>query len=323
MKIPVPLKDQRTEKTFDGHPPEDGNMDCVPTSLAAMCQGLLGGSYSGDDLHDRVYGQGYTGMQDPARFASLLGGFGIAMARVNGSPAALVARACAEIAAAHPVLIAIPSDWGDEPPHSPFAHMVAGCDLPDADHLTAMNPWGGFCQTQSRAWWQERIAHCSYQAIWILAKKETHVSNNIPAGWHDDGATLTAPNGHRVVLGFRQYILTNAWNPADQPLEEERHLERVEWHNPGLGAGSRQIFVKTVLRWNNAREGVQREWVGAELQAVEQQLADAQHQLAEAQTQAQAHTQPQAQPPAPLSAGDQAAVQAMRALAAALAVIKA
>lgn len=318
MKIPVPLQDQRTEKTFDGHPPEDGNMDCVPTSLAAMCQGLLGGSYSGDDLHDRVYGQGYKGMQDPARFAGLLGSFGLAVTRVNGRPAALVSRACAEVAAGHPVLLAIPSDWGNEPPHSQFAHMIAGCDLPDADHLTAMNPWGGFYQTQTRAWWQERITHCSYQSIWILAKKETQVSNNIPVGWHDDGTTLTAPNGHRVVLGFRNYVLTNAWDPADQPLEEERHVEHVEWHNPGLGAGSRQIFVKTVLRWNNAREGVQCEWVGAELHAVEERLADAQRQLAEAQ--AQAHAQPQ--PPTPSPPSGQTAEQAIRALAAALAAIK-
>jgi hypothetical protein len=170
-----------------------------------------------------------------------------------------------------------------------------------------MNPWGGFYQKQSRAWWQERIAHCSYQAIWILAKKETHMSN-ISAGWHDDGTTLTAPNGHRVVRGFRAYILANTWDAADVPLEEERQRESVEWHNPGLGAGSRQIFLKSVLRWNNAHEGVQREWVGAELLAVEQRLA-----------QVQAQAQPPAPPPA---AGNEAADQAIRALAAALASVK-
>jgi hypothetical protein len=29
-------------------------------------------------------------------------------------------------------------------------------------------------------------------------------------GWHDDGATLTAPNSHRVVRGSRAHILANS-----------------------------------------------------------------------------------------------------------------
>lgn len=303
MKIAVPLKDQRTEKTSDGRPPEDGNMDCVPTSLAAMVEVLTGRFTSGDDLHDRVYGQGYAGMQDPARFAGLLDSLGVGMARVTGDPASLVARAASEIAAGHPVLLSIPSDWGDEPPHSQYAHMVAGCDTPDQSSLTATNPWGGFYQSQSRAWWAERLAHCSYSGIWVLARKEIPVTTNgIPNGWHDDGATLTAPNGHRVVRGFRLYVLANAWDPANVPLEEERWIDPLSWADPKAGAGSRQVFTSCALRWTQATNVV-REALGPELLAAEQRIG------ALAQQQGQAGQ-------------DTAAEQAVRALAAALATVK-
>ncbi|HEX6798678.1 MAG TPA: hypothetical protein VF116_13300 [Ktedonobacterales bacterium] len=320
MKIAVPLKDQRVEQTTDGRPPEDGNMDCVPTSLAAMCQALTGRLTSGDDLHDRVYGQGYVGMQDPARFAGLLDSLGVSMARVGGDAASLVARAASEIAAAHPVLLSIPSDWGDEPPHSQYAHMVAGCDVPDANSLTAMNPWGGFYQTQSRAWWAERLAHCSYSGIWVLAKKETPVATNgIPSGWHDDGATLTAPNGHHVVRGFRMYVLANSWDAANVPLEDERWIDPLSWTDPKSGAGARQIFASVALRWTQTTN-VLREVLGAELLAAEQHIGAQAQQIAALQAQLK---QQQGQTGQTGQAGqDTAAEQAVRALAAALATVK-
>jgi hypothetical protein len=105
----------------------------------------------------------------------------------------------------------------------------------------------------------------------------------VPSGWRDDGATLTAPNGHRVVRGFRDYIIRpeSLWNPSDQPLEEEREVAPyVEHHNHALGAGSRQLFLRTILRWNTPAEGVKESDAGAELQACEAELAAGQAQLA-------------------------------------------
>ncbi|MFI5272070.1 MAG: hypothetical protein ACHQ4H_03445, partial [Ktedonobacterales bacterium] len=170
-----------------------------------------------------------------------------------------------------------------EPPHSSFAHMVAGCDLPDGNSLTAMNPWGGFYQTQPRAWWQERIAHCAYRSVWSLARKAAPpqpAKAVVPAGWHDDGTTLTAANGQRVVLGFRAYVLEHPWDAADVPLEAERHVETLSWGDPALGAGTRQMFARTALRWTQ-QDGVRAEpALGAELLAVEQRLASAETQLA-------------------------------------------
>src|SRR5258708_21451598 len=42
-----------------------------------------------------------------------------------------------------------------------------------------------------------------------------------PTGWHDDGTTLTAPNGVKVVHGFRDYVLAHNWDAANEPVMAE------------------------------------------------------------------------------------------------------
>ncbi len=86
----------------------------------------------------------------------------------------------------------------------------------------------------------------------------------VPAGWQDDGITLTAPNGHRVVRGFREYILAHAWHPENVPLQEEQARDPLEESNPSLGAGTQQVFNWTMLEWTQAR-GVFVAWIGQEL----------------------------------------------------------
>lgn len=78
------------------------------------------------------------------------------------------------------------------------------------------------------------------------------MANTIPANWHDDGTTLTAPNGHRVVHGFRYYILTHPWQADDLPEEEEKTVDSVDSTRPALGAGSRQTFTRSILIWTAA-----------------------------------------------------------------------
>ena len=93
--------------------------------------------------------------------------------------------------------------------------------------------------------------------------KETFVPM-VPPGWHDDGATLSAPNGRKVVRGFREYLLANHWHPANMPLEEEQGRNPLEESNPALGGGTQQVFNWSVLEWTAAR-GVFVAWVGQEL----------------------------------------------------------
>ena len=209
MRVAVPIGNQRTEVGKDGRPPEDGNMDCVPEALAKRTQALTRRAVTGDELHDAVYGQGYVGLQDPARFVSILAErFGMKLiGPVTGSAQALYGRAVAEIVAGRPVLLSIPSDWNNNPPRSPYAHMVAGCDIGgNGATLTAMNPWTAAYQAESAAWWVERFDRCAYKAIWSMERVEVS-EMGVPARWHDDGTTLVAPNRVPTAGWIRQHVI--------------------------------------------------------------------------------------------------------------------
>ena len=64
----------------------------------------------------------------------------------------------------------------------------------------------------------------------------------VPTGWSDDGTTLTAPNGHKVVEPFREYVLNNPWNAENLPLGEAYNANPIEQSNPQSGTGTRQDF---------------------------------------------------------------------------------
>ncbi len=109
----------------------------------------------------------------------------------------------------------------------------------------------------------------------------------IPVGWQDDGTTLTAPNGHRVVLGFREYILSHGWDEHNLPLEEEVWLDPLEESNPSLGAGSQQVFNWTTLEWTPSR-GVFVAWTGQELMKVRADRQSLEARIASVKSQLQA-----------------------------------
>ncbi len=92
----------------------------------------------------------------------------------------------------------------------------------------------------------------------------------IPTGWHDDGRTLTAPNGVGVVLGFRQFVLSHNWDAGNVPLAPEQGVQLLEASNPGLGGGDQQVFRWSMLGYTQQR-GVFMEWIGQELRVVRQQ----------------------------------------------------
>ncbi len=119
----------------------------------------------------------------------------------------------------------------------------------------------------------------------------------IPTGWHDDGITLTAPNGHSVVMGFRRYVLTHAWNTANVPVQEENARNPLEESNLALGSGEQQIFNWTTLEWNSAR-GVFMAWTGPELLKLRADNAALQAQVASLQAQLPASNAAPPSPPA-------------------------
>lgn len=94
----------------------------------------------------------------------------------------------------------------------------------------------------------------------------------VPNGWHDDGTTLTAPNGIPVVMGFRQYILAHQWSPDNFPVEIEHEQSPLEISNPALGKGAQQLFRMSMLGYTQAL-GVFEEYIGVELLAMRAQVA--------------------------------------------------
>lgn len=117
----------------------------------------------------------------------------------------------------------------------------------------------------------------------------------IPTGWHDDGSTLTAPNGMPVRLGFRDYILNHTWSPDNVPLSPEFHTDQVILHNPSCGAGQVQLFRDSVLWWTQAKGVINEQQLGNEINALRSALATAvtrvqtlKQQLKDAQAAAQA-----------------------------------
>jgi hypothetical protein len=106
----------------------------------------------------------------------------------------------------------------------------------------------------------------------------------VPTNWRDDGATLTAPNGHRVVLGFRRYVLTQTWGATNLPLQEENGRSPLEESNPALGSGTQPIFTRTMLEWT-AKRGVFEGWMGPEILQLRAEIAALQTQIAQQQAQ--------------------------------------
>jgi hypothetical protein len=111
---------------------------------------------------------------------------------------------------------------------------------------------------------------------------------HVPVGWHDDGKTLTAPNGHRVALGFRAYVLSQpGWAPENVPLEEERHADEAQPGVPAQGAGQRQVFLRVALEWTQAG-GVRAAELGPQTLALEADVAGLRARVATAEAQLRA-----------------------------------
>lgn len=210
LDVPCPIIDQRNERTNDGQKPEDGSKDCVPASLMSMARGLaadkmqVGGQpMSADYAKDAVYGQGWTGLQDPAKYVAFFARYGLKLTAHSGTAKDRYYYAAAAIQQGVPVLFSIPSDWNDTPPTSSFCHMVAACSSTDrlGTHVTAMNPWTATYQTETRDWWIERLDRCAYKLIWLMERTTQSVA------WHQQSdKTGRDDAGHTCGEGMLNYL---------------------------------------------------------------------------------------------------------------------
>ncbi len=108
----------------------------------------------------------------------------------------------------------------------------------------------------------------------------------VPTGWTDVNNVLTAPNGVKVVHGFRDYVLAHNWDAANEPVMAEFGTSLLEASNPSLGGGTQQVFRYAMLGWTQQR-GVFLEWLGVELAYARQQIQRYAAQLQQNATQIQ------------------------------------
>jgi hypothetical protein len=294
-----PKKDQLTERTIDGRPPENGRMDCVFTSSADAVEYLTGRFTSGDELKDEIKGEAYRGGASAAWLPAVLRRRGVLLTHREGATGArLLEMLDEELAQGHPSLATIPSHWATAPrnPQKPGAsHCIVffssqlkrrkdgAVDLADS-RLVAMNPWHGVYQSATGAWWAARLC---YGQIWPLARLSGGAEapagqpaqpDWMPAGWSDDGSVLKTPSGYTFVRGFREAVLrllkAGQWRAEDVPLEEERYVPLLSYSRPELGGGSLQRCRYTVLTYTAATD-VQLLDVGAELGTLRGKLESA------------------------------------------------
>ncbi len=99
----------------------------------------------------------------------------------------------------------------------------------------------------------------------------------VPTGWTDDGTYLTAPNGRRVVLGFRWHILTHIWAADDWPIESEHYESVLDVTNPQHGDGIVQHFRRSILAWKEDSSQVLVLWSGSVALAWQRQAQSTQY----------------------------------------------
>lgn len=304
MLVNVPLRDQLAEPVLDHAPDENARDNCVPASLAAAFTALTGRAYYGDELKDAVYGQGYTGATDPARFIAYAAQQGIHMWEVRApSGGALVAAIQAELARGHPVYGAIPSQWGnttaaDIAAHGGPTHAVMFCD---ADHaagtLTAMNPWpvdghNAFYQRMPAAWWASRLV---YGHVYPLEGAPTMAFVRQPDGSARDDGT-----GVILRFGMAAYVLGH--NVTQHALLAETYYTPQDSFVPCDGG--------VILTYNKTENQVRADRGGQALLTIWHELGDANARIAALQAELGRQT-----------SGDTASAEAIRALAAALAAL--
>lgn len=105
----------------------------------------------------------------------------------------------------------------------------------------------------------------------------------IPQGWNDSSEVLRAPNGIKVVRGFRSFVLSNDWPAWNWPVEEEHGQTPLELSNASLGGGTQQLFRRASLGWTPTR-GVFEQWTGAEILALRARIAELEAMIAKLTT---------------------------------------
>jgi hypothetical protein len=166
MPRPFPRINQKNAATDDGQPDENAGDNCVPASLAAALQDILGRPFSPDALKDATYGQGYRGKQAIKNYVLYCQKQGVSLVPLAGAPVHLASELHEHARRRIPCLVTIPSNG--KPPadrNNPGStHVVCVFD-DEPGRLVGMNPWGGVLLVRSDSWWSDRLC---FGKIWTV-----------------------------------------------------------------------------------------------------------------------------------------------------------
>ncbi len=101
-------------------------------------------------------------------------------------------------------------------------HFICVLGIQDSGYMVADGDNVAARSGQLVTYSYDQIAAAQPVAVIGVQKSAPSPTVHIPTGWKDDGATLTAPNGHTMAHGFRAYVLADATHsPSDMPTGEE------------------------------------------------------------------------------------------------------
>lgn len=241
--------DQLSEPTLDGHADENARDNCVAASVAEGLVTLTRKTFVGDEIKDSVYGQGYIGFESAARYVSYCGAQGVTLSPHNGSQADLVATIHREVLAGHPVVVTMPSNWSTpypDPVHPSGSTHVGLAVGVGPSEIRVMNPWHGFMQDQSDAWWQVRL--CEGQ-VWIMQLAGAATRGASPVWKSVDAASVADSRGVKAYHAMATYLRAHPTLGDVVPgCAGETYYDQVNSFLPLEG--------DTVLWWNTPRGSV-------------------------------------------------------------------
>ncbi len=242
-----PMINQNASPTLDGRPDENHYYNCVESSICAIIlyyHPELRGKVTPDSLKDQRLGEGWVNRgSDAAWFVQLCLKYGIKLYSVTASSTQeQVALGHKLLQSLKPVIFTEIDPYIDQRRFPGTTHAsVWFKEVPGG--LGALDVFTGRVIEKSDAAWANDLRG---NVLWTADKQPVQQSSFIvPENWHDDGTTLTAPNGHKVVRGFRLEIGKGNWDKNNMPLGEE-------YATPN---GSQQDFAYCSLTWN-AKDGV-------------------------------------------------------------------
>ena len=181
----VPLLDQLKEAS-------NPTYDCVFTSNAALATAYLGKPFTGTQIKAMDtddYGPNYTGGASEAKLVDTMARLGIKVARVaHATQQELVDELHWQISHYHQAcIVTMPSQWNSAVTNAGAAwnprtyrgpsHVGLMCGV-GPGYLRCMNPWRGFWQDQSDAWWSQRLL---MGEIWVSTLLPTGKDAPAPA----------------------------------------------------------------------------------------------------------------------------------------------